>query len=744
MGGSREKTYTDLQVQPLMDHPEKWYKASMREAYKNIPAGMRSVMNSYVNNMIEARSIFNDGFLNALGYNPRENIKYRVVDPDLVLAWVRGTVSSNVSSVSDCKFANPTMEELALEYLQDTYSGMVLSEKSFLISGVRWYVSGVTVVSSIGTNATCYKDKNVTVNAYAVLHNATVISIADSMVSVNGVNYWSALLSIGMVNIPVEYITIACPGINTEINTSIINMYDGKVYSVNRVFNEEDTYSSDVIISVKLDVSGELVVSGVAKNVNYNSWSSYAYTMVTKNAIDDIVGQVKSEIAITIGNLSERLVFNYVLNGVTKLMIAEVSEDIVSGVANAKAYPIIPLRENYAFVSETNSMKAVLNKLGMAKDDFEKSLDDSRIKNAAVLFVVDLDDDSEAGTKYIFETLVNMVTTTTAGPKNTTETSYHLDYGFSDIDMKTKVLFNIRFVNGNIADVGKYVRSSVSETVQVRNEETNATENVVNTYKVIQKQVNEIYYQEIKITGSSTRWEVGGYRLEGITYIPVVDIGLDKLSYEELCYILASSVSLMTTAITVVKTKWYQSGFFKFAMIIAIVVAASFTGGAALTAAWATGNAMYVVAAMVIYAGAAVSVLGVMGVNTGIAGQVLGVAAILAGGYVAIANATTAGGQTLATASTLTQLAKVASDFNLQGTLESIEKQRVAKQAELEASGEKVQEMYDSMQGGLWMGVADRSPDMLYAMSSTQMMCNYDLLYDYDGLIDGQIKSVGI
>lgn len=737
MGGSKERVSVDLQVQPLMDNPEKWYKASMREAYKNIPAGMRSVMNSYVHNMIEARSIFNDGFLNALGYNPRENIKYRVVDPDLVLAWVRGTVSSNVSSVSDCKFANPTMEELALEYLQDTYSGMVLSEKSFLISGVRWYVSGVTVVSSIGTNATCYKDKNVTVNAYAVLHNATVISIADSMVSVNGVNYWSALLSIGMVNIPVEYMTIACPGINTEINTSIINMYDGKVYSVNRVFNEEDTYSSDVIISVKLDVSGELVVSGVAKNVNYNSWSSYAYTMVTKNAIDDIVGQVKSEIAITIGNLSERLVFNYVLNGVTKLMIAEVSEDIVSGVANAKAYPIIPLRENYSFVSETNSMKAVLNKLGMAKDDFEKSLDDSRIKNAAVLFVVDLDDDSEAGTKYIFETLVNMVTTTTTGPKNTTETSYHLDYGFSDVDMRTRVSFSVKFVEGNIAAVGKYVRSSVSQTVQVRNEETNAIENVVTTYKLIRKQVNEVYYQEIKIISSYTKWEVGGYKLEGTTYIPVVDIGLEKLSYEELCYILASSVSLMTTAITVVKSKWYQSGFFKFVMIVAIAVAAFFTGGAAMAAyGW--------LAAAVVYAGAAVSILGIMGVNTGVAGQIIGVAAILVGGYIAVSSATSIGMQTLHTASTLTQLANVASSFNLEGTLKSIEKQRVAKQAELEASGEKLQEMYDSLQSGLWMGVADRSPDMLYAMSSTQMMCNYDLLYDYDSLIDGKIKSVGI
>lgn len=100
MGGSSERTYSSLQIQPLMDHPEKWYKASMREAYKNIPQGMRSVMSQYTSNMLEARSMFNDGFLTtSLGYNPRESIKYRVVDPDLVLSWARSNISSVVSSV---------------------------------------------------------------------------------------------------------------------------------------------------------------------------------------------------------------------------------------------------------------------------------------------------------------------------------------------------------------------------------------------------------------------------------------------------------------------------------------------------------------------------------------------------------------------------------------------------------------------------------------------------------------------
>ena len=47
MGGSKTITYKDLQVQKLMDDPEKAYKASMREAYKNVSRGMRAVIREY-------------------------------------------------------------------------------------------------------------------------------------------------------------------------------------------------------------------------------------------------------------------------------------------------------------------------------------------------------------------------------------------------------------------------------------------------------------------------------------------------------------------------------------------------------------------------------------------------------------------------------------------------------------------------------------------------------------------------
>ena len=157
MGGSKTITYKDLQVQKLMDDPEKAYKASMREAYKNVSRGMRAVIREYQQGIVDTRSLFNDSYLTNLGYNPKENIQYLVVDPILVLNWLKANVNTNISKVVSYKWRVPSLEEIALEYLQDTYSGMVIVDKSFLISGVRWYVSGVTNVSTTMTNATCYK-----------------------------------------------------------------------------------------------------------------------------------------------------------------------------------------------------------------------------------------------------------------------------------------------------------------------------------------------------------------------------------------------------------------------------------------------------------------------------------------------------------------------------------------------------------------------------------------------------------
>lgn len=758
MGGSKTVTYKDLQVQKLMDDPEKAYKTSMREAYKNVSRGMRAVIREYQQGIIDTRSLFNDSYLTNLGYNPKETIKYMVVDPILVRSWLRSNVNSSINRVVNYKWGVPSLEEIALEYLQDTYSGMVLADKSFLISGVRWYVSGVTSVSTFMTNATCYKDRNVTAQEYATANGVVVSDIEDKIYTIKGVNYWKVTLTTGVVvNVPVEYMTIECPGVGSDVVQAIVSEYNGKEYPVQS--SEEDAegnplWSNIVKVSAYVDSDGGVKVTGTALRPVYSRFNASRYLEATKEAVANIVDQIEREIATNLNEELDRLITTYELNGVQKLKLAEIDKALVSSIANASAYPIIPLRKNYAFVKETRQMKAVLNKIGMATDDFETSLNNKKIKNAAIMFLIDLKDNSAVGTKVVYETLVNMIRTVIpASGKVAQREEYQLGLGFSDVNMKTRVSFGLSTKAGVVAKVGKYVRYSqqveYTVTEEVGGADQSWTETVTRTGTIygIRKQVSESYYEEMEFGNCSTSWKVGGYNLGGKlklgkdggeVYIPITDLGLEGLTYEELHYAIARSMSMMALSIVKVKTKWYQSGFFKFVMIVAIAVAAFFTGGAALTAYGP-------LAAGLVYAGAAVSILGIMGVNTGLIGQIIQAAAVIFGGYTSLTSATaTAGQQTLAVASTLTSLASMASQINLQGTMETIADKQKAKQAELEASEEQLQEIADNTQQGLWMGVQDRDPELLYALSSTAMMCNYDILYDYDGLIDGQIASVGI
>ena len=106
MGGSKERTSVGLQVEKLMDAPEKAYKAEMREAYKNVGGGMKSVIRAYQRNIINSKSMFNDWYLTALGYNPREDIKHRTVDPALVLDWCKTNINNDITILSNVDLIN--------------------------------------------------------------------------------------------------------------------------------------------------------------------------------------------------------------------------------------------------------------------------------------------------------------------------------------------------------------------------------------------------------------------------------------------------------------------------------------------------------------------------------------------------------------------------------------------------------------------------------------------------------------
>ena len=771
--GSETTTYRDLQIQPLMSHPEKVYKQYMLEAFKEINGGMKAVNNAFQMGIIDTRSMFNDGFLINLGYNPSETIMYTLLDPALVLSWLRTNVSAEVENNVSASWRAPTLEEIAIEYLQDTYSGMILAEKSFLIDGVRWFVSGVVSTSSTTTDATCYKDRWVTASASIPIED--IESIEDLIYKDGGVNYWKVKkkdiiipdveepdgtitpgsVTIGeTIHVNVQYMTIQCPGVINDVVQASVNRYNNSThFTTYQTEPDQESgttsgWSATVRVSVYIDVSGEIVVTGSIVTFSSNGWWEGGYTSdAQKAAIADVVGKVENLIETEIGENLKRLVAYYKIADVQKIKIAEIPKSLVSTTANAKAFPIIPLKENFGFVNESRSMKVVLNKIGMNNSDFKSSLSDSHIRNAAILFVLELNDNNPAVVKAIYETITQMVQTTMPGNKGGSVTGYQLDLGFTQVNFNTRAIFTLETVSGSIGPIGTYTVGTKSVFIPGDSSGEGSSPSYYKTYKVIRKQLTADYYEELELSpNSSTTWQVGGYELSnrddnssitGLSgvYIPIVDIGLKALKYEELHYVLARSMNMLVLSITVVKSKWYQSGFFKFVMMVVVAVVAYFTGGAAYAAYGA-------LAAGVVYAAAAITILGIMGVDTGVLGQVIQVAAAAVTFGTSLSS--TAFDIVLASASTLTQFAVIASDINMRGSMEALQEKAKATQAELGESEKLVEEIAENTQKGLWTGIEDRSPDMLYALSSTDLMCSYDILYDYDSVMEGMIKSVGV
>ena len=771
--GSETTTYKDLQIQPLMSKPEEVHKQYQLEAFKQIRSGMKSVVNTFQMGIVDTRALFNDGFLKALGYNPSERIKYTVLDPALVLSWLRTNISPNIENNVSAQWRAPSLEELALEYLQDTYSGMILAERSFLIDGIRWYISGVTITSSTTTDATCYKDRWVTASASIPVED--IESIEDLIYRDGGVNYWKVKkkdiiipdvvepdgtitpgsITVGeTVHVNVEYMTIQCPGVINDVVQAAVNKYNNSVHtSIYESEPDPETgttsgWEATVRVSVYIDNSGEIKVTGsIVTFSSHGGWVGSYGTDARKAAIASVVGKVEYLIEKEIGENLKRLVAYYTIAGVQKIKIAEISRSSVSTTANAKAYPIIPLKQDFGFINESRGMKVVLNKIGMNNDDFKSSLADSHIRNAAILFVLELNDNNPNVVKAIYETLTQMVQTTMPGNKGRSVTGYQLDLGFTQVNFNTKIFFTLETKSGTIGPIGTYTVSSRSVYFPGDSSGESSSPSYYETYKVIRKQLTADYYEELELSpNSSTTWRVGGYELSkrnrrgsnkdlSEIYIPIVDIGLKALKYEELHYVIARSMNMLVLSITVVKSKWYQSGFFKFVMMVVVAVVAYFTGGAAYAAYGA-------LAAGVVYAAAAITILGMMGVDTGVLGQVIQVAAAVITFGTSLSS--TAFDIVLASASTLTTFAVIASDINMRGAMEALQEKAKATQAELEESEKLAEEVDENTQKGLWVGIQDKLPDTLYALSSTDLMCNYDILYDYDSVIGDLVKSVGV
>ena len=772
MGGST-KTIVDLSITKLIEDPEKIYKSVMRDVLSNGPKGSRAVMSSLERHIIDNKSLFHSKYLETLGYEPTVNAKYLNIDTDLVKDYIESNTADIVQSISSARYDAPNASEYMLYHLQSNYNDLDLALREFTgLDGKRYKFLTTTVVSSALIEATCYRVSSETVSEHAFENGYTVDRIYEDIETISGLKYWKYRDTTGQVRYAsVEYLYLNVEGIDYQAIEYILSEWNNKIYYRTGAMTDTDgttytTWNLTAKSKIYLDSDGKINVEVSKVSISYPAgYRSSHYVEAVNGAMVDIKKEIEDNIKQYMANSSEKLIATYIdSNNIQKIIIASVSEELVSGFIDVEAYPIIPLKSNYAFTKDTRERKAVLNKIGMTGSDFESSLSNSSVKHASIMFTIRLDSNDSISNRYIYNLLDNLASTTAVGNKGGAVTTHNVQIKFQGVDLITKVGMTTQIKSGAIGNIGEVVGLNGTESYTVRDPDAYGDVYIKKnrTIKILRKQINELYYNEIIIRNASSNWRIEGYAKNGELFgdesencvLPLIKTAMHGFNLEDSLYMLGKSLSIVAVSITEIKTKWYQTGFFKFVMIVALVAITVLTAGAAGTAAASAYTAAYgagvaslavvttaatigTIVSTIVYLGGIVSVLGVIGVDTGIAGTIIGVAGLAAGGYVMYLNGLASGvGQisTLQMANGLTGAAKMASDINIKGQMGKMQEgyeELNKRMKELDKEGE---ELYANVQNGIFIGISDREPDLMYYMSSASYMCNYDSLYDYDSI----------
>ena len=129
-------------------------------------------------------------------------------------------------------------------------------------------------------------------------------------------------------NIPVEYTTIQCPGVTDAVVQAVIDTYNNSIQEVSYESEPDPeigqitTWNANVRMSVYIDDSGELIVTGVTES--YSGGGGWSLSEIKKAAEAMAIEIVRPLVEQAVGEKLERLVAYYTLYGELKIIIAEI------------------------------------------------------------------------------------------------------------------------------------------------------------------------------------------------------------------------------------------------------------------------------------------------------------------------------------------------------------------------------------------------------------------------------------
>ena len=788
MGGSKTHTIKDIQIVGIMDNVGELRKRMFLEDARKIGGGMGLVMTSRGQNIAQLKGLYNEGYITAFGYNPNDSILIDKLDEDTVLAHTQAVLDSSATEVRNLEVALLDVVTQAILKLQ-TYPQWDALNRCFEYNGELYgYLTSVqngqyidiTIYRNRDGTVTEYLDGKYGVGKWTILsQGSTVQNIDSQQVWVVEVEYsYTVIEDIEGTPTEVTYTEVVAEHVPIEIEyiqitdaehtgmVDIVNNYNGDVTIYSCVSTND--FDGNILTTRCLHVTvsrtatylgnGEYSVTTSANNpYNLFDWEYSAVGAAQSNATQQALVGIEQDIKAS----TQKVIWVYG-DGVSSdnkyayVVLSEYPEFIVP--TQAKSMPIIPLKRNRSIVSSRNQ-DIMLKQIGIEGEDFASSLNAKEILDAYIHFGVPVKNTNIAAVKYIFELLAQLSNIRETIKFGGTRVVKKVSISYNGLDIQQTYGVDVEVVEDSTRPVGTYWYETETRTyTSTSTDENGNTETGTYTrgLPAYNKQESEGYYIKVVNTSLMFRYTVGGIRksypdlkaiftqsadpeenLKLMRYPVVKDI-LIKLPINDYADIIEQSMCLVFNTKTSYKTKWYQRGFFKFIMIIVVIVVFIYTGfymdmstvaGVTNTVGVFGAGSTYAQVALV--AGFVGGLAGLLGVDLGVLGKVLTVVALAYGVYHIATQGVNTFMQGVNAANTLLQIPVVVTSLtHTNGPLDDLQN-RVAQQAQqLEEAEDEEEEMTgDSVSGGLLIMGSSIPVDSYYDMALGNLN-QYNLMYE--------------
>ncbi len=623
MGGGSE-TVKGAEIAGLSKNYGALKKKILLENGKNIANGMGAVIASRGHSIADMKSLYNKKYLEAMGYATNDNILIDKISEGKVLDYTKNNINSMATYVS-----NPivktlgTLDQAILE-LQDK-PNFKRSEMSFTHTDSKKYYYFTSVQNGSYIDISCYMNKEDTVTPY--LENKypdgyAILAMNTYPLIDNGSVYWKAEVKYIYYEdeeVNGEIVTLQKLGLVTEyidcifIYFTVLDSEEAQMYAIAQQHSGPFTTTGTNII--ENDETGgytEIVTVYGTFTVTYIGNGEFSYNVYAPppinldifkeqawdNGVVSYQAQKVSQISQAVGDNVRKLIWDY---GVDREDIDGVKRAFVLGSIlssfivkeQADAYPIIPLKRWFNLVNSKN-MDIVLKKIGLEGKDFHDSLRQKEICDAYLFFGVPFGSSNPGLTQYLFEFFTTLSNVRENYEKNAQS------YGANSLNISFDGLgihqnYNVQswvVVEPATRPVGTYWSQEVSEIiiigyekVKVHNENGMSQEVMqpiteTNTYNEYYHQESESYYIRIRPTVVNYWYMLGGLEWGNISLnpyeielrIPLLKQITNKMSFNLLCDVLEQSMCIAYYTEQTVKTKWYQTGLFKFIVMAVMIV----------------------------------------------------------------------------------------------------------------------------------------------------------------------------